>query len=294
MSKQHPLIARFLVGLRLRMDSQPRLPSATPMTHALPLLVFSDLDGTLLDHKTYDWRPARPAMLDIHRIGGGLVLASSKTAAEMIPLRAEMGFSAWPAIVENGAGVIPAGQMDEIESMDYAAIRLALSDMPPGFVGFGDMSCAQVSELTGLSHGAAALAKDRQFSEPGLWQGSEDALSDFLGALATRGFSARSGGRFLTISKGRSKSDAMREVTAQLKPRITLALGDAPNDIEMLDNADHGVIIKNPAAPAIPPRPGEATGRITRSTLPGPEGWCNAVLAITSNHPTMTERPFHG
>lgn len=27
-----------------------------------PLLVFTDLDGTLLDHESYDWSPARPAL----------------------------------------------------------------------------------------------------------------------------------------------------------------------------------------------------------------------------------------
>ena len=67
------------------------------------MIVFSDLDGTLLDHETYSFEPARPALDRLKREGHVLVLASSKTAAEIAPLRDAMGFSHCPAIVENGA-----------------------------------------------------------------------------------------------------------------------------------------------------------------------------------------------
>ena len=75
----------------------------------LPLIVFSDLDGTLLDHETYSWAAAEPALAALRAQGIPLVLASSKTALEIAPLRAAMGFSHCPAIVENGAGLLAAG-----------------------------------------------------------------------------------------------------------------------------------------------------------------------------------------
>ena len=74
------------------------------------MIVFSDLDGTLLDHETYSFEPARPALDRLKREGHVLVLASSKTAAEIAPLRDAMGFSHCPAIVENGAGILAAGE----------------------------------------------------------------------------------------------------------------------------------------------------------------------------------------
>ena len=74
------------------------------MTAQLPLLVFSDLDGTLIDHHSYDWSPAMPALAALGSIGAGVVLASSKTAAEIDLLRRDMGLEDWPAIVENGPG----------------------------------------------------------------------------------------------------------------------------------------------------------------------------------------------
>lgn len=248
-----------------------------PMQDRLPLLVFSDLDGTLLDHDTYKWDAAVPALRQLRQIGAGVVLASSKTAAEMRVIRSEMGLSNWPAIVENGAGVLGEGG----SAADYQIIRDALDDAPyrTHFRGFGDMSVQAVVDATGLSHDAAELAKTRQFSEPGIWSGTDAEKARFLAGLADAGISAREGGRFLTLSMGKTKADQMAQLFADLKPEHTLALGDAPNDVEMLEAADHGVIIANPHRPALPPLAGEQSGTITRSREPGPIGWNAAVIA---------------
>jgi mannosyl-3-phosphoglycerate phosphatase len=74
----------------------------------------------------------------------------------------------------------------------------------------------------------------------------------------------------------------MAEIVAQYRPRRTLALGDAPNDIEMLEAADRGVIVANPHGTPLAPLPGEADGRISRTSKPGPEGWNAAVCAVLS------------
>ena len=50
------------------------------------LLVVTDLDGTLLDHDTYDWEPARPAIEELKQRAFPLVLNSSKTIAELTPI----------------------------------------------------------------------------------------------------------------------------------------------------------------------------------------------------------------
>ncbi|MAM60765.1 HAD-IIB family hydrolase [Maritimibacter sp. UBA3975] len=243
----------------------------------IPLLVFSDLDGTLLDHASYDWSPARPAMRRLLAIGGGCVLATSKTAAEVIPLRAAMGLEAWPAIVENGAGVIAPGAKAQGAGDDYLRLRDALDALPDAlrasFTGFGDLDAQGVAEVTGLSFDAATQAKRRLFSEPGTWSGSDADREEFIGALARAGVQARMGGRFLTLSFGRTKADAMAEVTNRLAPLRTMALGDAPNDAEMIASADIGVIIPNPHGSALPDLPGETEGRIRRAPHPGPEGW---------------------
>lgn len=251
------------------------------MSAPCPLIVFSDLDGTLIDHETYDWRPASDALAALKNIGAGLVLASSKTAAEIHVLRAEVGFADWPAIVENGAGLLPAGQADAANDEDYRRLRAALDDLPQDlrvpFFGFGDMGVDGVVKATGLSANAAALACQRCHSEPGLWTGSDALKTEFLAALQAKRIVAQQGGRFLTLSFGKNKVDQMQALRKDYQPLHTIALGDAPNDIAMLNAADFGVIIANPHGPSLPPQPGEATGQIIRTVEAGPSGWNKAI-----------------
>lgn len=255
-----------------------------------PLIVFTDLDGSLLDHRTYAPEAARPALDRLARLGVPLILASSKTAAEIAVLRDAIGCAGDPAIVENGAGVLegaagPAGgEAQDGDDAAYRRLRAALDRLPErlrhGFIGFGDMGTAGVAEATGLAPKAAALAARRQFSEPGIWTGDAGGEAEFTAALAGLGVAARRGGRFLTLSFGGTKADRMAGIAARYGAPPSLALGDAPNDAEMIAAADWGVIVANPEAPALPALPGEATGRIRRSAETGPAGWNKEVLRL--------------
>ena len=248
------------------------------------LLVFSDLDGTLLDHHNYDWSPARPALDALARIGVGVVLASSKTAHEIVGLRADMGLEAWPAIVENGAGRLAPYATATRHAIEFDALRVILAHMPDNFradfVGFDTMSAEDVSGITGLSPDAAVLAQKRAYSIPGLWHGSAADKATFLAHLANLGVHAQQGGRFLTLSFGATKADQMQALCREIKPDVTIALGDAPNDAEMLENSDFGVVIANPNRDPMSKLKGEAEGRVTRSTQAGPEGWNTEMLAL--------------
>ena len=248
------------------------------------LIVFTDLDGTLIDHHSYRFTAALPAIARIKAVSAGLVLASSKTAPEISRLRAEIGCDDWPAIVENGAGVLPPLVDAVPDDGDYRSIRNILAALPAGlrscFRGFGDVSTAEIVDMTGLSPEAAALAQMRSFSEPGLWSGGAAELDRFLAALAEHGISAQQGGRFLTLSFGTNKVDQMTKINERYRPAHTIALGDAPNDIAMLEHADHGVIVANPSRPPLPELAHEASGRITRTAEAGPAGWNTAVLHL--------------
>ncbi|HEY0212018.1 MAG TPA: HAD-IIB family hydrolase [Paenirhodobacter sp.] len=233
------------------------------------LLIFTDLDGTLLDHQTYDFSPAVPMLERLARLRVPVVLASSKTAAEIAIWQNRLGLTRWPAIVENGAAVFEG----VIEDGPYRALCAAIAATGAPFRGFSTMSVDEVCALTGLSEPDAILARQRGYSEPGIWQGPEPALTAFLSQLQAQGIAARRGGRFLTLSYGGTKAGQMQTLMTRFHPDVTIALGDAPNDAEMIAAADRGIIIRNEHGPGLPPLPGEATGRILRTQASGPAGW---------------------
>ena len=253
------------------------------MKFQMPLLVFTDLDGTLLSHATYQSDAASPALKRLENIGAGVVMASSKTASEIYVLREDLRLQQWPAIVENGAGLLKPYAKGAMDYSFYAQLRAKLNkisaDLRVLFRGFGDMDVTQVADKTGLSLSAAALAKERAFSEPGIWLGAPEEKAAFLEALKAQGIFARQGGRFLTLSFGTTKADQITQITKDFAPRHTIALGDAPNDIEMLEAADFGVIIANPHCAPLPELSGEKSGRIIRTTQSGPVAWNAAILA---------------
>lgn len=250
------------------------------------ILVFSDIDGTLMDHDTYSYDAAKECLAVLRQRKIPLILASSKTSAEIIPLRQELGFAGSPAICENGAGVIEGGVGHGASNDDYLELRGLLAKVPQElrrhFRGFGDMATGEVVAATGLAPDAAERAQQRSFSEPGLWSGSEEGKARFLECLIGLGVSATQGGRFLTLSFGATKADQMREIMAGCNGAVSIALGDAPNDVEMINAADYGVIVANPGHTPLPSLPGEADGRVIRTKKPGPQGWSEAVMRILS------------
>lgn len=243
------------------------------------MIIFTDLDGTLLDHDSYDYSPARPALTALAARRIPVILCSSKTGPEIRALQQELDLTHWPAIVENGAGTLAGACPDRAA---YHKLRQTLETLPASlrrhFTGFGDVSDAEVAQWTGLSPEAARRARDRAFTEPGLFQGSAEDEEAFVAALAAKGVTARHGGRFLTLSFGRTKADGLREVAAQLKASPTVALGDAPNDRDMLRAADIAIIVRNDHARDMGPIPGAR-----RTSEPGPIGWNAAILDLLNS-----------
>ena len=70
----------------------------------LPVLVFTDLDGTLLDHDDYSFSAAVPALALLRELHILVIANTSKTLAELEGLKKAMG-NLHPCIVENGSAL---------------------------------------------------------------------------------------------------------------------------------------------------------------------------------------------
>ncbi len=253
----------------------------------MPLLVFTDLDGSLMEHESYSIEPAKPALEELRSRGIGLILNSSKTAAEIRALQTQHSLPG-PFICENGAALYESPDT-AAESFGTAATKWlpAVHSLRQAkaykFSGFSDWSAAQIANLTGLSPTQAALAKQRHYSEPILWQDSESAKTEFLHWLSSQGLRLLEGGRFFSIQSHFDKSDAMAWLTQKLSsasnPLITIALGDSPNDEAMLNSADIAVVIKSAKSNQVACSNAKLT---IKTNKPGPAGWNQAIFEILS------------
>jgi mannosyl-3-phosphoglycerate phosphatase len=265
-------------------------------------MIFTDLDGTLLDHDSYSFAPAQQALALIAERGIPLVINSSKTSVEIIAIQQQLTICQ-PFICENGAAVFlplidgASAEQQQWQRQPFAVSRdqvlTVLNDLRTEhgyqFSGFADGEAAAISELTGLSLEDAALAGQRDFSEPLLWRDSDAALITFLKQLASHNLTAQQGGRFLTVmSQSADKANAMQWLTKHIGGQTdiqTIALGDSPNDEGMLNAANIAVIIKSARSQAL-----SVSGpqQIIRTELPGPAGWqwaMDQLLAANNSTP---------
>ncbi|MGM0768947.1 MAG: HAD-IIB family hydrolase [Pseudomonadota bacterium] len=256
------------------------------------LLVFTDLDGTLLNHDTYDWKSAAPALGRLSKARIPLILNSSKTASEIRDVRAQLN-NHEPFIVENGAAVvIPANCFGpgEEQVVNFGASRTqvlaVLQDLRAEgfqFCGFTDMTANELAARSGLSLASAERAKDRLGTEPLLWQGNEDELAEFTEKLAAENLRLVQGGRFLHAMGSFDKADGVRFLLGKYREQaseaswVTIGLGDSPNDQRMLEAVNIPVIVRGVQSDQV-----QLTSErhAMRSLKPGPAGWNDCVLNI--------------
>lgn len=262
-------------------------------------LIFSDLDGTLLDHHSYSWAPAAAALARLRELDIPLILNSSKTCSEMLELRRELD-NRHPFLVENGSAIyLPDGYFetgcrsagDRCERHLLAPDRQwILSQIHTlrqrhgfRFRGFDDMTPGELSQITGLSPAAAQRALQRDCSEPLLWQGGQPSLAVFTQALGRLGLRLLRGGRFLHVMGDTDKAVGMLQLIERYRDCwsgqrvVSVALGDSPNDLGMLQAADIPVVI---AAAEGEPLRLEQSPNVVCPELPGPAGWQQALDRI--------------
>ena len=266
------------------------------------IIVFTDLDATLLDQHSYDWTPAISALEIVESKGAELVLASSKTFSEL-GYFAERLCAQAPFIGENG-GVMAIPNCHPLSSHTpedpnhdgysiltnglsrerlLQAIATLRSEFGFRLKGFADWSAHELGKLTGLSVTQAQKALRRQASEPILWQDTPKQLVLFEREVERRGMKVIRGGQFLHVMGQTDKADAMKQLLEYYEASFpqakftSIALGDSENDVGMITNADIGVVIPNPKRT----EPLVLEGRnIIYAPQAGPSGWNDVVSEL--------------
>ncbi len=267
----------------------------------LRVVIFTDLDGTLLDPETYDLGPAAPLLshLQDHQIP--VIPTTSKTRAEVEALRERTGLKG-PFIVENGSAAFFPLEEEPLSALTegvivgpYRMIQLGCTyeiarqglkqlaeDLGYPLRGFGDMDLTEIQDLTGLSHAEAVRARAREFSEPFLTP-PERFHSLLHSAAKQRGFRVVQGDRFshligLRAGKGAVVQEVLRlyRKTFPKDQILAIGLGNSPNDREMLEQVEIAIVIPGPQGP----HPALQKTGWQVAPAPGPKGWAEALRTV--------------
>jgi mannosyl-3-phosphoglycerate phosphatase len=263
------------------------------------LIVVTDLDGTLLDQRTYSYEISLPAVRRLQASRIPIVLCSTKTSSEMLQLWRELEINA-PFICESGGAIyMPKDYLRE--PMDYMNTAGSFAVLPLGTAilrlraalaeaarqcevtlrSFGLMNIDEIVALTGLEPDQAFRAWQRQYDEPFLVE-SGDA-EKLLSLLRRQGLTVTRGDRFYHLTGGHSKRDAVVRLLDQHRrwygDTYAIGLGNSANDGPMLSAVDRPVLVKNPDgswdAEVVAQLPD-----IERTAGVGPRGWREAIDSL--------------
>jgi mannosyl-3-phosphoglycerate phosphatase len=268
-------------------------------------VLFTDLDGILLDAGTSSWEAAAPALRALRSHGIPLIPVSSKTRAEIEPLRRRLQHGD-PFIVENGAAVfVPRGlfsfPLERVRSrscyevielgMPYHMLRDVLKQIEDAVEtplrGFGDLSVDEIMEVTGLSGADAALAGMREYDEPFLLEAPQPLVEEVCRQIAKRGLRWTKAGRLFHLSGNHEKGEAAellmrcyqreQRLRFQTQPVESVGIGNSIDDVSLLAVVDHPILVQKQDGSFDTDilLPG-----LMRTQGMGPTGWNDAVLKL--------------
>jgi mannosyl-3-phosphoglycerate phosphatase len=258
------------------------------------LIVFSDLDGTLLDGSNYSFDRARPALRLLAERRIPLVLCSSKTRPEVEYYRERLD-NRDPFVVENGGAVyVPRdyfafGFDHDRATADYFVVELgapyetlvrALGELKRRtgvpLRGFSDMTIEEVAARCALPLCQAARAKQREHDEPFLVLEPEGVAA----VMAAADISVTQGDRFHHLStsdKGRAVSVLMDLFKRSRLEAVSVGIGDTLNDLPLLEAVEIPILVQlddggYDRRVAVP--------RLRYAEGVGPAGWNAAVTKL--------------
>lgn len=267
------------------------------------LIIFTDLDGTLLDRDTYSYQIAKPLLQKLKNKGIPLIFCTGKTRAENEYYQKKLKIND-PFIIENGGAIfipknyftfnplISRKREKQIVLKKYYVIQLGApykkirkalqkirKESKFKIIGFGDMTAKEVARDAGVSIKMAQLAKKKTYNESFIFSESKDKEKILSEKIKQSGFQLVHGGRYYNImGKNTNKGKAIKILTKffqkEFKKIKTMGMGDSLNDLTMLKAVDIPVLVQKP--------PGIWEVKIKIKNLIkikniGPQGWTKAV-----------------
>ena len=259
-------------------------------------VIFSDLDGTLLDPHNYSFAEACEALSSIQSAGIPLVICTSRTSAQIESFRGQL--PCHPVVIENGGAIlVPSGyfpfsipgmqrrnrfemiKLGDCREHAIAALRHASEKCDAPVRGFSQLTTTEICELTGFNAEEADRASAREFDEPFISLDPE-RTPQLLCALGQTGTRCARGTHFYHAFGPSDKASAVWMLLKFYERAFgeveSIGLGDSPSDIGFLQLMKRCVVMRSEFSSVLQ----KALPEAESPARPGPQGWGDSIASI--------------
>lgn len=266
-------------------------------------IIFTDLGGTLLDPVTRSFEKVRPCLEILKKKKIPIVFCTAKSRAENEYYQKRTGIKD-PFVAETGGAIFISKNYFSFpydyhkSSKEHFIIELGVSYKKVREVlkevrnennfkikAFGDMSAEEVAKDSELSVMMARLAKKKYYSESFDFDKTERRKKVFFQKVEKLDLKISHGGRYYNMfgkdsDKGKATAILKKLFKKEFKNIQTIGIGDALNDLSMLEVVDIPVLVRNKVGKW---NPNVKLPNVYKMEGIGPDGWIQAINKFVLN-----------
>jgi predicted mannosyl-3-phosphoglycerate phosphatase (HAD superfamily) len=261
-------------------DAKARRGRSTPFSNAMRPVVFTSLEGTLLDEDTFEARSSRSILRRLAAAAIPVVPVTEMTLSEVEPIAREHGMRHAMIIEAGGAIARWTDSSWEIEPRgpegDVLLDAIAAVEARSGadLTVYSVLPDHDATRLSGKSGAMLDGSRERGYSEPFVIERGN--VTKVAKAASSLGFTLRRGRRFFHLCRADALRSAFSCLCDELRCDLAIAVGGLPLDAEFLSRADISIIV--PRADGTPDP--ELLARMPHARIapaPGSRGWAKAI-----------------
>ena len=257
------------------------------MEKVFKVLIFTDLDGSLLHRDTFKFDEIKDYLKQIISKGICIIPNSSKTDNEILKFNKELGIN-MPYISENGALINGLDLLNKElpQQLILSRDKEILLDVFKKSVSLNlQNKCKWLSEMDeknqtsilGLKYQKLKNALDRKYTIPFIFNGNKNEKKELAKIIKNKGLFLQEGGRVVHLTDRVNNAKALQVFVRFFKKInknvITIAVGDNFNDLDMLRTSDFPCLVFNDkfTLDEIP------INNLITTNKPSPEGWADVI-----------------
>ena len=257
------------------------------MSKKFSLIIFSDLDGSLLNRDNFRFDEIKDYIKSLIDEGIIIIPNTSKTEKEIEEFIKELG-SNLPYISENGSSIHGLNLINPnfpnkiVLSRDKRElIEIFNSEVPENLKAkckfISKMNSKQQTNILGLQDNHLKNALNRKYTIPFLFEGDKKEKNRLFNILKSSSLTMQEGGRVLNLGDNTDKVKSMNQVLKiykKIESKIkVIAVGDNFNDLDMLRNCDIPCLVFNDQFK----QDQINIDNLIVSNKPSPEGWADVI-----------------